>query len=108
MTGPTVRPGMEQDDGRVPDGTGLSSPTEPQEGLGPTGFDPSRVAHELSGISGLFSRLALVRAVSPLHLHHTPGYVFGAVDDALRSDPLCQRVGVDKWWRDSDGDGDGQ
>lgn len=30
--------------GRVPDGTGLSSPTEPQssQGLGPTGFDPSR------------------------------------------------------------------
>ena len=35
---------MEQDSVRVPDGTGLSSPTEPQEGLGPTGFDPSRSA----------------------------------------------------------------
>jgi hypothetical protein len=35
---------MEQDNGRVPDGTGLSSPTEPQssQGLGPSGFDPSR------------------------------------------------------------------
>jgi hypothetical protein len=32
---------MEQDNGRVPDGTGLSQ-AEPQEGLGPSGFDPSR------------------------------------------------------------------
>jgi hypothetical protein len=39
---------MEQDNGRVPDGTGLSSPTEPQssQGLGPTGFDPSRIMQE--------------------------------------------------------------
>jgi hypothetical protein len=33
---------MEQDHGRVPDGTGLSQ-AEPQEGLGPSGFDPSRI-----------------------------------------------------------------
>ena len=35
---------MDTKDGRVPDGTGLSSPTEPQssQGLGPSGFDPSR------------------------------------------------------------------
>src|SRR5687768_15652976 len=33
--------GMTSKDGRVPDGTGLSQ-AEPQEGLGPTGFDPSR------------------------------------------------------------------
>jgi hypothetical protein len=34
---------MEQDHGRVPDGTGLSQ-AEPQsaQGLGPSGFDPSR------------------------------------------------------------------
>ena len=31
----------EIDSGRVPDGTGLSQ-AEPQEGLGPSGFDPSR------------------------------------------------------------------
>jgi hypothetical protein len=32
-----------KDLGRVPDGTGLSSPTEPASGLGPSGFDPSRI-----------------------------------------------------------------
>jgi hypothetical protein len=30
---------MDKDSGRV---TRLSSPTEPQEGLGPSGFDPAR------------------------------------------------------------------
>jgi hypothetical protein len=34
---------MSKDIGRVPDGTGLSQ-AEPQEGLGPPGFDPSRDA----------------------------------------------------------------
>lgn len=29
--------------GRVPDGTGLSSSTEPASRLGPSGFDPSRI-----------------------------------------------------------------
>ena len=34
---------MATDSGRVPDGTGLSSTTEPAGSLGPSGFDPSRV-----------------------------------------------------------------
>lgn len=33
---------MTKDDGRVPDGTGLSQ-AEPASRLGPSGFDPSRV-----------------------------------------------------------------
>jgi hypothetical protein len=33
--------------GRVPNGTGLSSPTEPC-GLGPAGFDPSRVIQRIA------------------------------------------------------------
>lgn len=39
---------MSKDIGRVPDGTGLSSSTEPQssQGLGPSGFDPSRETFE--------------------------------------------------------------
>lgn len=38
---------MTTDVGRVPTGTGLSSPIEPASGLAPSGFDPSRVLRAL-------------------------------------------------------------
>lgn len=42
---------MEEDVGRVPDGTGLSQ-VEPQEGLAPTGVDPSRMVAEIQAELG--------------------------------------------------------
>jgi hypothetical protein len=98
--------GNNKDLGRVPQAAPGSREPDPQAVPALPGFDPSRIAVELSGISGRFSRLSLIRAVSPHHLHHTPGRIFGAVDDALRADPLCRCIDLDRWTRGSDRSGD--
>lgn len=63
---------MGNDDGRVPDGTGLSQ-AEPQEGLGPTGFDPSR------------DRLAILREAQA----RSTGFLMNLIPKGHRCGPIA-------------------